>query len=325
MTRAQAVKTATVGNRVYLRGLIEFSNRCRKNCYYCGIRNGNRTIGRYELTDEEVLHAVDFAWRNRYGSIVLQSGERQSAHFTARITRLLQQIKRHTQGEIGITLSCGEQSADVYRRWFEAGAHRYLLRIETSSPALYAKIHPRNPTHDFDTRLAALHHLKTIGYRTGTGVMIGLPFQTIDDMENDLRFFQQMNIDMIGMGPYIEHRDTPLYRYRDLLLPPAQRLELALKMVAALRLLMPHINIAATTALQTLHPAGREQALRAGANVFMPNITPMKYRNDYRLYDNKPCLHDAPSLCNDCTATRIQNAGDKIAYGEWGDRCNFEL
>ncbi|MDR0729474.1 MAG: [FeFe] hydrogenase H-cluster radical SAM maturase HydE [Prevotellaceae bacterium] len=322
MARAHAVKTATVGHRVYLRGLIEFSNRCRKNCYYCGIRHGNRTIGRYELTDEEVLQAVDFAWRNRYGSIVLQSGERQSAHFTARITRLLQQIKRHTQGQIGITLSCGEQSYDVYRQWFEAGAHRYLLRIETSSPALYAKIHPCNPTHDFNTRLAALHHLKTIGYLTGTGVMIGLPFQTIDDLANDLLFFQQMNIDMVGMGPYIAHRDTPLYRYHTLLPPPAQRLELALKMVAALRLLMPHINIAAATALQTLHPTGREQAIRAGANVFMPNLTPMKYRHNYRLYDNKPCLNDAPNHCHDCIATRIRCAGEEIGYGEWGDRTN---
>ncbi|MDR0667932.1 MAG: [FeFe] hydrogenase H-cluster radical SAM maturase HydE [Prevotellaceae bacterium] len=318
--RTQVVQSSVVGTKVFLRGLIEYSNRCRKNCYYCGIRGGNRRVGRYELTDGEVLQAVDFAWRNRYGSIVLQSGERQSARFVSRIARLLRQIKEHTHGEVGITLSCGEQPDEVYRQWFEAGAHRYLLRIETASPALYARLHPATPAHDFDARITALHQLKAIGYRTGTGVMIGLPFQTPGDLADDLLFFRRMDVAMVGMGPYLEHRDTPLYRYKDRLLPPAQRLTLALKMVAALRLLMPHINIAATTALQALHPTGREQALQAGANVFMPNLTPVEYRASYRLYDSKPCLHESPGLCMDCTACRIRLAGNEIGYGEWGDR-----
>ena len=286
--RAQAVRTSSVGAKVFLRGLIEYSNRCRKNCYYCGVRGGNRRVARYELTDGEVLQAVDYAWRHRYGSIVLQSGERQSARFASRIARLLRQIKEHTHGEVGVTLSCGEQPDEVYRQWFEAGAHRYLLRIETASPALYARLHPATPAHAFAARLAALHHLKAIGYRTGTGVMIGLPFQTPGDLADDLLFFRRTDVAMVGMGPYLEHRDTPLYRYRDRLLPPERRLALALKMVAALRLLMPRINIAAATALQVLHPTGREQALQAGANVFMPNLTPAKYRANYRLYDAKP-------------------------------------
>ncbi|MDR1681364.1 MAG: [FeFe] hydrogenase H-cluster radical SAM maturase HydE [Prevotellaceae bacterium] len=311
----------TSGRRkIFLRGLIEFSNRCRKNCYYCGIRAGNRRVERYDMPDDEILQAVDTAWRNRYGSIVLQSGERNSAQFTARVTRLLKKIKTYTNGETGITLACGEQSVDVYRRWFEAGAHRYLLRIETASRSLYARLHPDNATHRFDARLTALRNLKDIGYLTGTGVMIGLPFQTADDLAADLLFFQKMDVDMVGMGPYIEHSDTPLYRYRHMLLPPARRLELSLQMIADLRRLMPHINIAAATALQALHPTGREQAIRAGANVFMPNLTPAKYRAQYRLYDNKPCLDEAPLRCHHCVASRIGMTGCEIGYGEWGDR-----
>ena len=293
---AHAKKVSTIGNKVYLRGLIEFSNICRKNCYYCGIRRENQAVNHYELSDEEVLAAVDFAWRNRYGSIVLQSGEQQSAHFTKRITGLLHQIKAHTNNEIGITLSCGEQTAATYREWFNAGAHRYLLRIETSNKELYEQLHPNDDFHSFDARLVAIKQLRAEGYLVGTGVMIGLPFQTTEHLADDLLFFQSMNVDMVGMGPYIEHSQTPLYQHHLLLLPPEKRLDLSLKMVATLRLLMPDINIAATTALQVLHPEGREMAVLAGANIIMPNMTLPEFRADYLIYEHKPDIEDDAAL-----------------------------
>ncbi len=320
---ANAVQTATIGNKVYLRGLIEFSNSCTKNCYYCGIRCENTEVDRYELSDEAVLAAVDFAWKNRYGSVVLQSGEQQSEHFTERITRLLRKIKAYTNNEVGITLSCGEQSAETYKAWFKAGAHRYLLRIETSTKELYYKLHPNDSKHAFDTRLAAIQQLQAEGYQVGTGVMIGLPFQTIEHLADDLLFFQAMNVDMVGMGPYLEHSQTPLYRYRQLLLPPEQRLTLALKMVATLRLLLPDINIAATTALQVLHPEGREMAVLAGANIIMPNMTLPEMRPNYLIYENKPGVHDDAALSKSKLEHNLHKAGIEIGYGEWGDSQHF--
>jgi len=322
--QANKVKNDTIGNKVYLRGLIEFSNICGKNCYYCGIRHDNKDVIRYELSDEQVLEAVDFAWKNHYGSVVLQSGELTSAHFTKRITDLLHKIKELTNNEVGVTLSCGEQTAETYRQWFNAGAHRYLLRIETSNRELYHKLHPNNAKHSFDRRLDAIRYLREEGYQVGTGVMIGLPFQTIENLADDLLFFQSMNVDMVGMGPYLEHDQTPLYQYNNLLLPPEKRLELGLKMVATLRLLMPDINIAATTALQVLHPTGREQAIRAGANVFMPNITPGTFRNQYLLYNNKPCTTESADECNDCVDFRIKLADSEIGYDQWGDSKHFQ-
>jgi biotin synthase len=320
---ANAIKTATIGNKVHLRGLVEFSNICCKNCYYCGIRRDNQAVSRYELSDEEVLAAVDFAWKNRYGSVVLQSGEQQSAHFTKRITCLLHEIKTFTNNEIGITLSCGEQTAATYKEWFNAGAHRYLLRIETSNKELYYKLHPNDDKHSFDKRLFAIKQLCMEGYQVGTGVMIGLPFQTIEDLAGDLLFFQSMNIDMVGMGPYLEHSQTPLYRYRHLLLPPEKRLELALKMVATLRLLMTDINIAATTALQVLHPGGREMAVLAGANIIMPNMTLPEFRTDYLIYEHKPGIDEDAALSKSKLEQNLYNAGITIGYSEWGDSRHF--
>ena len=320
---ANALKTSTIGNKVYLRGLIEFSNSCSKNCYYCGIRCENKAVERYELTDDEVLAAVDFAWKNRYGSVVLQSGEQQSAHFTKRITHLLHEIKAYTNNEVGITLSCGEQTAETYREWFKAGAHRYLLRIETSDRELYYQLHPNNQKHSFDARLAALKRLRDEGYQVGSGVMIGLPFQTIEHLADDLLFFQSMNVDMVGMGPYLEHSQTPLYRYRHLLLPPEKRLELALKMVSVLRLLMPDINIAATTALQVLHPEGREMAVLAGANIIMPNMTLPEFRPNYQIYEHKPGINDDAALSKSKLEQNLHHAGISIGYGEWGDSQHF--
>ena len=316
---AYTKKVSTIGNKVFLRGLVEFSNICSKNCYYCGIRRENQSVNRYELTDEEVLAAVDFAWKNRYGSVVLQSGEQQSAHFTNRITRLLRQIKANTNNEIGITLSCGEQTATTYREWFNAGAHRYLLRIETSNKELYYRLHPNDHQHSFDARLAAIKQLRAEGYQVGTGVMIGLPFQTIEHLADDLLFFQSIDIDMAGMGPYLEHSQTPLFQYRRLLLPPEKRLELSLKMVATLRLLMPNINIVASTALQVLHPEGREMAVLAGANIIMPNMTLPEFRPNYLIYEHKPGIDDDAALSKSKLEQNLYNAGITIGYNEWGD------
>lgn len=321
--KSNEVRNLFVGNKVYFRGLIEFSNVCDKNCYYCGIRNSNHSVHRYNLTDSEILDAARFADDNRFGSVVLQSGENCSPAFADRIANLVSQIKQLSNGKLGITLSVGEQSESVYKRWFEAGAHRYLLRIETTNQTLYHQIHPHDQLHEFNRRMDCLHSLKSSGYQTGTGVMIGLPFQTTGDLANDLLFFQQFGIDMVGMGPYIEHSDTPLYAFRDELLPLQERFDLSLKMIATLRILMKDINIAAATALQAIDPLGREKGIKVGANIIMPNITPGLYRNDYSLYENKPCVDEEPAQCKGCLDARIALADGEIGYGEWGDSIHF--
>ncbi len=322
--KSAEIKEKYIGNKVWFRGLIEFSNICSKDCLYCGIRKGNKNLQRYNLTDDEILAAAKFAYDNRYGSIALQSGELESAAVTNRIEDLLHRIKELSHGELGVTLSVGEQEYGVYKRWFDAGAHRYLLRIEATNHKLYKKIHPDNRKHDFQRRLECLKSLQDIGYQTGTGVMIGLPFQTIDDLAGDLIFMNDFNIDMCGMGPYIEHADTPLIEYADGLLPLAQRFDLTLKMIAILRIMMKDINIVAATALQAIDPVGREKAVKIGANIIMPNITPGKYRSSYRLYDNKPCTDDSAEDCQSCLETRISLADSQVVYGEWGDSKHYE-
>jgi len=321
--KSSQVKELFVGNKVYFRGLVEFSNVCDKDCFYCGIRKSNQNVNRYNLTDSEILDAARFADENKFGSVVLQSGENSSPAFAERITKLVRQIKRLCDGRLGITLSVGEQPESVYRQWFEAGAHRYLLRIETTNQSLYRKIHPADQHHNFNRRLDCLNSLKAIGYQTGTGVMIGLPFQTTGDLADDLLFFQQFGIDMVGMGPYIEHSETPLYEYRHGLLPIQERFNLSLKMIAVLRILMNDINIAAATALQAIDPLGREKGIKVGANIIMPNITPGLYRNDYKLYENKPCVDEEPAQCKGCLDARIALADGEIGYGEWGDSKHF--
>jgi biotin synthase len=320
---ARQVKESVIGKKVYFRGLVEFSNICSKNCFYCGIRKGNSKVVRYNASDDEILEACRFAWLNRFGSVVLQSGELSSKAFVRRVDKLLKKIKQLSNNELGITLSCGEQSGETYLRWFESGAHRYLLRIESSNRELYYKIHPENEKHSFEKRVEALHLLKDTGYQTGTGVMIGLPFQTMEDLAGDLLFFKQLDIDMCGMGPYIEHEHTPLYEHRHLLKSRKERFDLALNMIAALRLLMPDINIAAATALQAIDPAGREKALTVGANIIMPNLTPCEYRKEYLLYDDKPCLDEDAEMCRNCLEARIEISGSEIGYGEWGDSKHF--
>lgn len=322
LKRAKDVKLREIGNKVYFRGLIEFSNICSKDCLYCGIRKSNEKVVRYEASDEEILEACRFAWENRFGSVVLQSGELSSPAFVKRIDGLLKKIKQLSNNELGITLSCGEQTLETYRRWFESGAHRYLLRIESSNRDLYYKIHPKNENHSFDQRIKSLYFLKEAGYQVGTGVMIGLPFQTCEDLADDLLFFKKLDIDMCGMGPYIEHENTPLYEFRHLLMSKQERFDLALNMIAALRLLMPDINIAAATALQAIDPAGREKALKAGANVIMPNITPAHYRESYLLYEGKPIWKQENNEMTD-PELQMDLSSFEIGLNEWGDSKHF--
>ena len=317
------IKQENVGNTVYLRGLIEFSNICEKDCYYCGIRKSNASIQRYILTEKEVLAVVKMAYDSGYGSIVIQSGEVHNKTFTEKINHILKASKELTNGEIGITLSCGEQTEETYRQWFESGAHRYLLRIESSSEELYRKIHPNDITHNYEKRVEALHTLKRIGYQVGSGVMIGLPFQTVENLADDLLFMKQFDIDMCGMGPYIEHHETPLFAFKDSLMPLKERFNLSLKMIAILRIMMPDINIAATTALQTIDKVGREKAIQVGANILMPNITPRKYRDDYFLYENKPVSGQSKEDDLKNLEKSLQAIGHHIGYGVQGNSKHF--
>lgn len=323
LQKAEEMKLKTVGKKVYFRGLIELSNVCEKDCLYCGIRKSNDKVLRYNLNDLEVLKASQFAFKEKYGSIVIQSGEVTNEHFAERIERLIVHIRNMSDNKLGITLSLGEQTEEVYQRWFDAGAHRYLLRIESSNPDLYKKLHPDDGRHTFQQRLTALQLLKKIGYQTGTGVMIGTPFQTMDDLAGDLLFFREFDIDMVGMGPFIEHNDTLFNNPADNSLPLSARFNLTLKMIALLRLMMPDINIAATTALQAIDPLGRERAVKAGANIIMPNITPGSYRNNYLLYNNKPCTDEEPEQCTGCLDARLALTDSEIGYGEWGDSRHF--
>ena len=320
-SEAYKVKKKTVGESVYLRGLVEISNICRKNCLYCGIRRDNLNTGRYELTSEEVLEAAAFAAEQGYGSMVIQGGERTDRKFIDKITSLLVEIKR--RWPLGITLSLGEQTEDVYREWFEAGAHRYLLRIESSTKELYEKIHPVDTVHNYETRVQALRDLRKCGYQVGTGVMIGLPFQTAANLADDLLFFKELDIDMCGMGPYLEHSETPLYAYRHLIPDQMRRLDLSLRMVALLRLLMPDINIAATTAMQAIVPDGRERAIMAGANVLMPNLTLSDVREEYQIYQNKPGVGEDAAISSSRTEQRLREMKIPIGYGQWGDSIHY--
>ena len=319
---AYAVKERVSGRKVFLRGIIEASNICVKDCYYCGIRKSSQNVERFQLSLKEMVDAAMWANTHRYGSIVIQGGERNDETFIKLIEDAVREIKEKSAGHLGITLSMGEQTPEVYRRWFDAGAHRYLLRIESSNPELYRKLHPSDHSHA--ARLKCLETLKSVGYQVGTGVMIGLPFQTIDDLVGDLLFFQKMDVDMIGMGPYLVSRDTPLAKEMpDFDAMKKHQLKLGLKMIAAARLLLKNVNIAATTALQALDPRGREQGLLAGANVIMPNLTAVQYRSSYQLYDNKPCLDENSEQCRFCLERRVQSIGESVAWDEWGDSLHF--
>lgn len=318
--RAYEVKKAHVGTKVYFRGLIELSNICTKNCYYCGIRSGNDQVARYQINRDEVLAEARWCWEQRYGSLVLQAGERSDAPWTDFITNLVRSIKEFSGGQLGITLSLGEQSEDVYRQWFEAGAHRYLLRIETSNPALYQTLHPAD--HSYAERVRCLRLLRKVGFQTGTGVMVGLPGQTVEDLADDILFFFDEDVDMIGMGPFIPHQDTPLGQLCAGFDAQAA-LETGLKMIAVIRIALRDVNIASTTALQALGAKGRELGLLAGANIIMPNITDTSFRRGYQLYEGKPGLDENALTSREALERSILSIGETIGYGEWGDSHHY--
>jgi biotin synthase len=321
--RAREVQLANVGNKVSLRGLIEISNVCNKNCFYCGIRKDNKAVRRYSMPVAEVVETAHRAMEQGFASLVIQSGELQDRAFTGRITRILEAVSRISDGRMAITLSCGEQSPEIYREWKEAGARRYLLRIGTSTRALYRNIHPWSGNHCFDTRLRTLASIQDSGYQTGTGVMIGLPSQSIEDLADDLLFMRDLDIDMVGMGPYIEHPDTPLYGQCNSLWSPSKRFFMTRKMVAVLRILMPDINIAATTGSEAILPQSREILISSGANVIMPNLTPRKYIGSYTLYRKKPDsgYNDAGRF--DAFRQRVKDRGYRIVWGEAGDPLHY--
>jgi len=320
---AYRVKERHVGKVAYFRGIIECSNICIKDCYYCGIRRSNATVERFQMDEEEIVREALWAYENEYGSTVIQAGERQDAAFVDMIERVVKRIKKETGGKLGITLSLGEQTEETYRRWREAGAHRYLLRIETTNPGLYRKLHPED--HDFETRLHCLALLKKTGWQVGTGVMMGLPGQTMEDLVNDILFMKSIDVDMVGMGPYIPHRNTPMGAE----IPPYTKerkeaaLALGLKMIAVTRIVLRDVNIAAATALQALEHAGREMGLRCGANVIMPNVTETEFRPNYTLYDDKPCLDENSGMCRGCLSRRIKGIGETIGFNEWGDSPHY--
>ncbi len=320
--KAYEVKLKHVGKKVFFRGLIEMSNICIKDCLYCGIRKSNKTVERYTMKEEEILAGAKFAFENNYGSMVLQSGERSDEMFISFVEDIITKIKTLSEGKLGITLSLGEQSLETYKRWFNAGAHRYLLRIETSNQTLYGKLHPAD--HNFQKRKNCLVLLKQAGFQVGTGVMIRLPFQTYDDLVNDIIFFKEMDIDMIGMGPYLLSNNTPLANEPKENYPIDEDVyQLAIKMIAVTRIYLKDVNIAATTALQAIKAFGREMGLKAGANIIMPNVTDTLYRPSYQLYDNKPCLDENADDCVNCLESRILNIDEEIGYGEWGDSIHF--
>lgn len=315
---AYAVKTREVGRTVSFRGLVECGNVCEKDCLYCGIRKGNRNVRRYRMDADEIIREAEWTFKAGYGSLVLQSGELTGEKNVTFIEDVLKRIQLFGGDEFGVTLSLGEQTEETYRRWRDAGAHRYLLRIETSNPKLYASLHPAD--HSWERRMGCLKMLRRCGYQVGSGVMCGLPGQTIDDLAADIEFFGTADLDMIGMGPYIPHADTPLGK--DIPWTPemaSERLDLGLRMIAATRLYLHDVNIAAATALQALDPEGREKGLLAGANVIMPNVTDTAYRADYQLYAGKPCLNENYGQCRGCLEQRIAAIGETIAWNRRGD------
>lgn len=313
---AYETKSRTVGRVVYLRGLIEMSNVCRRNCTYCGIRRDNPGVERFTLTAGQMVTAARVAQARGYGSLVIQGGELRDARRVDFIADTLQRIHAATGNGLGITLSLGEQSRATYRRWRGAGAHRYLLRMETADRAFYRDLHPDHP--DWARRRGCLDDLRAEGYQVGTGVMIGLPGQTLEQSAADLLFFRNQDVDMIGMGPYIPHDETPLARHAADF-DPRRQIRLGLNMIACARLLLPDVNIAATTALQALHPRGRELGLLAGANVIMPNVTDPRFGAAYQLYNGIPGAAQDGEAGRRDLEEGIRAIGESIGYRQRGD------
>lgn len=300
--KADAVRKKYVGDEVHLRGLIEFSNYCARNCNYCGIRRGNKKVGRYRMEPEEIIETAVDAEKSGYKTVVLQSGE--DGYYTVdKLVCMLRKIKIYT--DLAVTLSIGERSKDEYEQMHEAGADRFLLRFETSNRELYANLHPDSK---YDNRMQALKWLKEAGFQVGSGIMIGLPGQTVEDLSEDILKFKELELDMIGMGPYICHPGTPLAGSNN------GTVGMTFKVIAVTRIVTRNTHIPATTALATLRPEdGREKALQLGANVMMPNVTPVKYRRFYELYPDKVCISEDAVDCRKCIGERLKRIGRSIS------------
>ena len=299
--RADEVRRSIYGNDVYIRGLIEFTSYCRRNCLYCGLRRENERE-RYRLTDEQIMDCCETGYSLGFRTFVLQGGE--DAFFDdLHICRIVSGIKERFP-DCAVTLSLGEKPRESYLAYKKAGADRYLLRHETADLAHYKKLHP--PEMSLENRMRCLFDLKELGYQTGTGFMVGSPFQTAENIVSDLRFMQKLQPEMIGIGPFIPAAGTPFAGY------PAGELSLTLRLISIIRLMFPNALIPSTTALGTIHPNGREMGLAAGANVVMPNLSPTSVRKLYSIYDNKICTGDEAAKCRRCLENRITAAGYRI-------------
>jgi len=305
LQRADEVRRQNVGDAVHLRGLIEFSNICRNNCLYCGIRRGNAKAVRYRMQPEELVETARKAADMGFKTVVLQSGE-DLFYSSAVMSRIIEAIKKF---DVAVTLSIGERCYEDYKAFREAGADRYLMRIETTDKDLY---HRLDPGMSWQRRYECLLMIKELGYELGSGIMVGLPGQSIDSIADDLLFLRDLEVDMAGIGPFIPHPDTPLAE------ETGGRLHLALRTMAMMRLLMPDINIPATTAMESLHPQGRLMALQGGANVVMPNVTEGEYRRLYELYPGKICVNDTPLHSRSCIGMKIMRIGRTIGEGYGG-------
>jgi len=319
---ADRVRRENVGDEVHLRGLIEISNHCCRQCGYCGIRAGNHSLERYRMTANEILKCAHQAVRYKYGTVVMQAGEDYGIE-TEWLTGIVRQIKRETP--LAVTLSLGERSDKDLEIWKEAGADRYLLRFETSDQELYELIHPKF-AGGFKNRLAVLDMLRKLGYEVGSGVMVGIPGQTYDTLAGDIETFRALDLDMIGVGPYISHPATPLGSGEWIRrVPPADQAPntelMTYKTVALARLVCPQANIPSTTALATINKAnGRELGLTRGANVVMPNLTPVKYRALYEIYPAKVCIDETSGQCRACLYARVQSIGRTVGKGQGSRR-----
>lgn len=297
---ANEIRKNFVGDEVHLRGLIEFSNICKCNCKYCGLRCENKFIDRYRISPEDIINYAKNAVQMGYKTIVLQSGEDE---FYSRevMCKIITEIKKL---DVALTLSIGERTFDDFKAFRDCGADRYLIRIETTDKKLYKFMHPRM---DFENRIRCLKDLKKLGYEVGTGCLVGLPEQTIESLADDILFFKEIDADMVGIGPFIAHQNTPLKDFAN------GSFNLALKVMALNRIMLKNINIPATTAMETLNPNGRIIALQSGANVVMPNVTTTEYRAKYEIYPNKICINENPSQCKHCIEGKIKSIGRTIS------------
>lgn len=297
---ADKTREEYVGDEVHLRGLIEFSNICKRQCKYCGLRCEDKFIDRYRISKENIISYAEHAVNMGYKTIVLQSGE-DEYYNTDLMCEIIEGIKKLG---VALTLSIGEKTYEEYKAFKEAGADRYLIRIETTDKTLYNQMHPNM---DFDNRVRCLEDLGRLGYEVGTGCLVGLPNQTIESLADDILFFKEINADMVGIGPFIPHPHTPL---KD---SASGSFTLALKVMALTRILLKDINIPATTAMETLNPNGRIIALQSGANVVMPNVTTTEYRAKYEIYPNKICINENPDKCKGCISAKIQSIGRTVS------------